>query len=258
MMHKENVRFVSELNFKSFISKYEPIKDLDQITEDWPKGKPVADYLVENLLVIELKTLRSDPEQKIVDHTKKVMDSIEGNLPVFYGKINFRKAARMLPNSEEAINKLDSLYFRQIEKIISKADKQIRSTVEVLEMDVRTHGVLIIINEDADYFQPETLVGYICRMLGKKDVNGQPRISNIHTVILMQDTYMVDSNSDYRVLPQHQINNSYLERTEISLKAEAALEDMNKNFAFFNGVSRVVENDPKELPKTRLIIKKQD
>lgn len=256
-MQYETPNFATEDNLKNFISYLNGVIDLDKIAKKFPETEKIADYLIENLLVIELKTLKSNPENKVIGFAQNEMDKInqaEG-FPVFYGKHNFRNIAQTLPDGEKLENKIDNLYFRQIEGVMKKANDQIKSTIVNLDMIPHSYGVLIIINEKADFYQPEVLAGYICRELLRINREGNPRYLNIHQVAFIQSSYKVNSNDGTTLIPCHFIKNSLLDDTELSQKAEDVMRFFWSEFARFVGVGNFHIENPTDLPTTDLIKK---
>lgn len=254
-MQYNSPNFATEKNFKQFVTNLKGVIDLDKIAGKFSDKEKVADYLIENLLIIELKTFKSNPRDKIRGYAQSEIDKInqaEG-FPVFYGQHNFRKAAQILPDGEKLTTKLDNLYFRQIEEVMRKANKQIKSTIDNFGMTSHTYGVLTIINEQADFYQPEVLAGYICRELLKTSIDGTPRYLNIHQVAFIQSSYKVNEDSDNVIIPCHFIINSLLEKTELSKKAEEVMKFFWSEFAMFVGVENFHIQNPTELPTTELI-----
>lgn len=237
-MNNRDTNFSNELNFKSFMSQYDVIEDLDLIVDKAPSGITIADYAIRNLLVIELKTLKEDPAQKIDEYLHQVME--RSDFPAIYGEFDFRKVIRLLPDSKKIITDIETKAFRQIEKVISKANKQIKSTIQYLNMDSQTYGTLIIINELADFFEPDVLVDYIKRKLVSRS-NGELRFPNIHQVILFQGTHKLKSSHyDGIKLPVYCIENGTLEVTEISVRADEFLAQMANDYSVFNGFNHQV------------------
>lgn len=240
-MHGKDINFSNELNFKSFMSKYDVIEDIDLIVDKAPSGVTIADYAIRNLLVIELKTLKEDPAQKIDEYLHQVME--RSDFPAIYGDFDFRKVISILPDSKKIITDIETKAFRQIEKVISKANKQIKSTIQYLNMDSQTYGTLIIINELADFFEPDVLVDYIKRKLVSRS-NGELRFSNIHQVILFQGTHKLKNSSyDGIVLPIYGIENGSLATTEISVTADRFLTKMLEAYSIFNKFNHQVSDN---------------
>ena len=241
LMNEADTNYSSEVQFKAFMSRYSQIEDLDALAELAPDGIKIADYTVRELLVIELKTLKEDPSQKMNEYFHKIMEIPD--FPAIYGEFDFRKAVSLLSDGEKIITQIETKAFRQIESIISKANKQIKSTIQYLNMDYRTYGTLIIINELADFFEPDVLVDYIKKKLVSR-TNGELRFSNIHQVILFQGTHKLkNSQNEGVVLPVYCIENGTLEVNEISIKADEFLAQMAKDYSIFNGFNHQAFDD---------------
>ena len=241
LMNEKETNYSSEIQFKAFMSRYNQIEDLDALAELAPDGIKIADYTIRDLLVIELKTLKTDPAQKMNEYCHKIME--RSDFPAIYGEFDFRKAVGLLPDGEKIMTQIETIAFRQIESIISKANKQIKSTIQYLNIDYRTYGTLIIINELADFFEPDVLVDYIKRKLVSR-TNGELRFSNIHQVILFQGTHKLKSSqNDGVMLPVYRIENDTLEVTEICVKADEFLAQMAKDYSVFNGFNHQVFDD---------------
>lgn len=254
-MQYQSPNFATEETFKQFVTSLKGVIDLDKIAEKFSDKEKMADYLIENLLVIELKTFKSNPRDKVIGYAQSEMDKInqaEG-FPILLGQHSFRKIAQTLLNGKEIINKFDNKYFRQIEGVMKNANKQINSTIENLNMTPHSYGVLIIINEQADLYQPEIVIGYICRELLRTTNEGKPRYSNIHQVALIQSSYKVNDDSKNVLIPCHFIKNSLLDGTELSQKAEDVMRFFWSEFARFVGVENLYIQNPRELPTTEFI-----
>ncbi|MCG9560394.1 hypothetical protein L1D28_01920 [Vibrio chagasii] len=214
------------------MAQYAPIEDLDDIEEKCPDGTKIADYVIRDVVVIELKTLKEDPTKKMENFFHEIMK--RPDFPAIYGELNFRRVVSLLPDGEKQIRKFETVAFRQIESIMSKANKQVISTIEHLKMDNQTAGTLIILNEFAEFFEPDVLVGYISKMLGTKSGNGL-RFSHINRVILIQDTHKIkDSNQSGIAIPIYNILNDNIAQNDITKQADMALNELIKSYSQFN------------------------
>jgi hypothetical protein len=134
-------------------------------------------------------------------------------------------------------------------------------------MDSHTYGTLIIINEFADFFEPDVLVGYISKILSAKS-NDKLRFSNIHQVILFQNTHKVkNENSQSSLIPIYGIINDNFDCTETGLKANEVLDTMIESYSHFNGfnhkeedsfetmidIEKLISNSKKELSGQEII-----
>ena len=232
-MTEKRIKFSSEESFKSFMAQYIPTADLDNIKDEFPNGVNIADYAINNIIVIELKTLKEDPTQKMENYFHEIMR--RPDFPAIYGEINFRRVVSLLPDGKDIIRKFETIAFRQIESIMSKANKQIISTIDHLKMDSQTSGALVIINELADFFEPDVLVDYISKRLGSKSDKGLLRFTHLNHVVLIQDTHKVkDSSQGGIVIPIYEIINDNISQNGISNKANIALSDIIKHYSEFN------------------------
>lgn len=233
--------FSTELNFKCFMSQYDAVEDIDDIVRKSPEGVAIADYVIRDLLVIELKTLKVNPTKKMNEYYQEVMS--RPDFPSVYGELDLRHVASLLPDGDAVIRNIENKAFRQIQSVISKANKQIKSTIQYLNMDSYTYGTLIIINEFADFFEPDVLVGYISKILSAKS-NDKLRFSNIHQVILFQNTHKVkNENSQSSLIPIYGIINDNLDCTKTSLKANEVLDTMIESYSHFNGFNHKEEDN---------------
>lgn len=257
--------FSTELNFKCFMSQYDAIEDVDDIVKKAPKGVLISDYVIRDLLVIELKTLKVNPAKKMNKYYQEIIS--RPDFPSVYGELDLRHVASLLPDGDAVIRNIENKAFRQIQSVISKANKQIKSTIQYLNMDSSTYGTLIIINEFADFFEPDVLVSYISKILGAKS-NDKLRFSNIHQVILFQNTHKIkNENSQSSLIPIYGIVNDNLDWTKTSLKANEVLDTMIESYSHFNGfnhreednfeamidIEKLISNSKKELNGQEII-----
>lgn len=231
-MFDNKLDFLNEESFKLFMSEYEPVEDLDKITDKFPEGAKIADYMIKDIVVIELKTLKSDPTEKMERFFHEIMT--RDDFPAIYGELNFRRVVSLLSDGNKVIRKFETVAFRQIESIMSKANKQVISTIENLKLNSKTAGTLIIINEYAEFFEPDVLVNYIMNMLNTKNSQQEFRFSNLHNVILFQNTHKVeDCNQNGISIPMYHIVNDNIEETDVSKKACIALGRLLESYSHF-------------------------
>ncbi|WAJ72205.1 hypothetical protein [Catenovulum adriaticum] len=255
-MAKEGMKFASEANFKSFMQQYGVFKDLDDITVQIPSGVQIADYVLRDVAVLELKTIKSDPGEKLESYFHEIMK--RPDFPGIYGELNFRKVVGLMDDGERLIRKFENKAFRQIESVVSKADKQVNSTIEYLSMSPDTAGVLVLINEAAEMLEPDILINYISGLLGAKS-GDTLRFKNIHRVILLQDTHMVakpNSVASGTDIPIYNIKNDNLELSMVEGLLNRVLEQLIGQYSKFNGFKHrlaseeffSIEKIMKELP----------
>lgn len=242
-MSRVKITFSTENNFKSCMAQYAPVVDLDNITSPLPTGAEIADYAIKDVVVIELKTLKENPKSKMEDHFHKIMQ--RHDFPLIFGELNFHKVVGLMPDGQELIRKFETIAFRQIESIISKANKQINSTILSLNMNTQTAGVLVIINEFANFFEPDVLVDYISHRLSSKNDEGLLRFSHINSVVLLQDTHRVSGTKiNGIVVPIYEIENDNIPKNGVTYKAKIALEDLFESFSLYNKFKHKKLEDP--------------
>jgi len=242
-MTNKKIAFSNEENFKSFMTQYEA-EDLDEIEEKLPDGTKIADYAIRDVVVIELKTLKDNPREKMEKDFHDLMK--RPDFPAIYGELNFRRVVSLLPDGDQIIRKFERKAFRLIESIMSNANKQIISTIEYLKMNPSTAGTLIIINELAEFFEPDVLVNYIADMLGTKSMKSpsELRFPHLHNVILMQDTHKVtNTNQSGTLIPVYHVVNDNLDDTEITQVAEKALSDIIEKYSHYNNCNYTIHNN---------------
>lgn len=245
-MKNNKITFLNEDNFKLFMAQYELAEDLDEIEDKFPDGTKIADYTIKDVVVIELKTLKDDPKEKMENYFHDVMK--RSDFPAIYGEIDFRKVVSLLPDGEHIIRKFEQKAFRQIESIMSTANKQVISTIKNLDMNSHTTGALIIINEFASFFEPDVLINYISDMLSTKKSRNEFRFSNLHNVILIQETHKVkDLNQTGVMIPIYNVVNDNLIETETTKIASQALQKLIQNFSNFNNFKHKTYNNDDEV-----------
>lgn len=240
-MTDKKIKISNEDNFKSFMGQYESVTDLDNIDKTLPNGTKIADYAISDVVVIELKTLKEDPTQKMENFFHEIMK--RPDFPAVFGLLDFRRVVSLLPDSEQIIKKFETVAFRQIESIMSKANKQIKSTIDHLKMNEKTAGALIIINELAYFFEPDVLIGYIGKRLISRNDKGLLRFSHLNHVVLFQDTHQVKHvTQNGAVIPIYDISNDKISQNEVSKKADIALSELIKNYSHFNKFNHMISD----------------
>lgn len=258
-MANESMKFASEANFKSFMQQYGIFEDLDDTTVQIPSGVQIADYVLRDVAVLELKTIKSDPVEKLESFFHEVME--RPDFPAIYGELNFRKVVGLMEDSEQLIRKFENKAFRQIESVVSKADKQVNSTIKYLSMIPDTAGVLVLINEAAEMLEPDILVDYITGLLGAKS-GDKLRFKNINRVILIQDTHMKAKSNSFvndTIVPIYDIQNENLELSIGEGPLNCALKHLIEQYSKFNSFKHKLASEEvvpiekiiKELPRQR-------
>jgi hypothetical protein len=173
------------------------IDDLD-LPSDFDKKKR-ADFLIKNRkVIIELKSLESDPEYKIHDELKNHQKRDE--YPLFYGELEIHKVLKHLPDGKKINKKIFYKIARSIENSFRKADKQIEATKKMFSCH-DSFGLLVLLNENIKVLSPEMIAHRVSQLLTKTDNDGQIHYRNITSVWFIPENYSLKTKKGYRLLP---------------------------------------------------------
>jgi len=246
-------RFSTEKNFQEFMKSYTTFEDLDNIKDDIPSGIKVADYAIRDLVVMELKTIRSDPKDKIVKFCNDI--ALRPDFPSVYGNYDFRKIVSLMDNEKEIIRKFELKAFRQIEEIVSKANKQIKSTIKHFSMNKNTSGILLLINESADMLEPDLLADYLCKLIISKSIGPEedetPRFKHIHRIILLQSSHKIANESKGQLssfIPIYTIENDIVDKPFAEGDLNNTVAQLIKKYSHFNGFNYAKNDDVNNAP----------
>lgn len=180
-----------EDRFNSFLRKTASSEEIDslKLSGEYQKSKK-ADYLLCNRrLIIELKTLKSDTSHKVSKEMEKHQD--RGDYPLFYGSQSLKQILSHLPDGVEINNRIYRNITRSIEDIVSKADKQIKSTRDTFNLN-DTVGLLVVLNESIEILTPEVVGRRLSELLCKKDPDNSFHYKNIQYVWLIAESHYCD------------------------------------------------------------------
>lgn len=218
--------------FKSFISQLpyaEVIDDLDLPSEFNEKKR--ADFLIENRkAIIELKSLESDPENKIHAELEKHRERDE--YPLFYGELEISKVLKHLPDGQQIQRGLFDKITRSIEKSFRQADKQIGATKEMLACP-NSFGFLVLLNQDISVLSPEVISNRVSQLLTKTNNDGNLRYKNITLVWIIIENFSLKTKEGVTILPSIVIDSLIgVDQTELT----RIIEMLTKNWAEFDNM----------------------
>lgn len=224
--------------FKAFLSQLpfaEAIDDL-KLPPEFDESKR-ADFLIENRkAIIELKSLESDPEHKI--HTELESHQERDEYPLFYGELELDKVLKHLPDGEQIQKKLFYKISRSIEQSFREADKQIRTTKDILNCP-DSIGLLVLLNEDISVLSPEILSYRVSQLLARTDDDGSTHYKSITSVWFILESFSLKTRKGDKLLPSIVIDGpGAAERPELT----NILNILQSNWAAFNGVPYVTAN----------------
>ena len=174
--------------FESFMSMIPSIEEIDKIElsgENLEYEK--ADYFgLGRKIIFEQKALESEQIQKIQNKIDEYQN--EDFFPLFYGERDINDILKYFPNQEKIKLKIYNLITKQIEGILSKANKQIPSTESIFNLGCST-GILVILNDSVNVLAPEVIAKRVSGRLGEKTKSGEYRFDRIQLVILISETH---------------------------------------------------------------------
>ncbi len=169
-----------EDRFYDFLSQLSGSENIDtMITEDILSHKKRADFLLGNRkIVLEIKTLKSDPEGKIQKQIKELEK--RDDYPMMYWSTPVHNILDHLPDGEAIKKKMFHSMTRSIQGAFESANQQIIQTKESLAIP-DAGGVLAILNEDIRILDPAAMCFCINNMFMKKK-DGRVRYPHVSFV----------------------------------------------------------------------------
>jgi len=224
--------------FKAFISQLPSAEVIDDLglAPEFDESKR-ADFLVENRkAIIEIKSLKSDPEHKIHNELEKHEERDE--YPLFYGKMELDKVLKHLPDGDEIQKKLFYKISRSIEQSFRDADKQIRATREILGCP-DSIGLLVLLNENISVLSPEVISYRVSQLLAKIDDDGSPHYKNITSAWFILENFSLKTRKGDKVFPSIVIDGpAAVNQPELT----RILNILQSKWAAFNGVPCITAN----------------
>lgn len=175
-----------------------------------PSGVKMADYLFfDRRAVVELKNFSVDPKEKILNYAKPLMESVD--FPLLYGEYNLATAITGMPGGKDQLNRIFSKATTMVEGVLRQAKKQIISSKKFLNLDPKTPGILLVLNENVDSIPASQLAERFSYWLRGGSEKNPSRFSEIDFVIFIQTTYRL-KNEAGKLLPAFIIYNDSTNR----------------------------------------------
>jgi len=213
----------------------EVIDELD-LPANFQKEKR-ADFLVERRkVIVEIKSLESDPEYKVQDEMAKHEGREEYSL--FYGELELSQILRHLPDGEQINRRLFYKISRSLENSFRKGDKQIGATKEILGC-ANAYGLLVFLNEELDILSPEVISYRVSELLTKKDGDGRLHYKHITSVWFILENYTVKLKQGAKLLPSIVVDGpNAVDHQDLSI----ILNELQLAWASFNNIPLVTGN----------------
>lgn len=174
-----------EERFKGFLNSRAKSQNLDEmdVPEEHQNLKR-ADYLLNGKIIVELKSLQSDPSHKIEKILEPHREREE--FPLDDGPL--KDILKKLPDGDAINTEIFFSVTKSVQQCFEKADKQIRDTKIIIDKPNAT-GVLALLNERISVLEPK-VIAYIARyMMDKKSKDGSYRYKNIHFVYFISEAH---------------------------------------------------------------------
>ncbi|MFZ1429987.1 MAG: hypothetical protein WBP58_05195 [Chitinophagaceae bacterium] len=196
-MSEDQAKATLEQRFLSFLNEYEYAENID-LLPNISKQSERADYLLfKRKAVVEVKSLLSD----VSEHIDSVLSEHKKRpeYPVFYGSMHIENILRKFPDRAAIRLKIIQRLTRSLEKSISKANRQLRSTKAALNLP-DAWGLIIILNESIGVLSPSLIVRTINEMMFKKS-GDDTRYQEISWALIVNESHVTTHQSGVMTQP---------------------------------------------------------
>ena len=139
------------------------------------------------LLVVEIKTLETDPKGRLENALSP--ERAKADWPAFFGIWPIESILKNVSNSEEIKTRLLDRLGRAIVSHVKKANDQLKSHAERVDRKNLVR-LLLLLNEDHPEYTPDVVAYTIQRELMRRDPNGKPRNEHLDAVIYFSDRHV--------------------------------------------------------------------
>lgn len=186
-MAEEQAKASLERRFLDFLSTYKNAEDIDRLY-DVSKQSERADFLLfQRKAVVEVKSLLSD----VSEHIDSVLSEHKKRpeYPVFYGSMHIENILKNFPDRAAIRLKIIQRLTRSLEKSISKANRQLRSTKAALNLP-DAWGLIVILNESIGVLSPSLIIRTINEMMFKKS-GDDTRYQEITWALIVNESHVI-------------------------------------------------------------------
>lgn len=147
---------------------------------------------LKGLVAIEIKSLETDPAERLVNALAPEMESAEW--PAFYGTWPIQSVLKNLPNGEDVQAKLLDRLGRTVVRVVKKASDQLaRHAARAQRRNLVR--LLFLLNEDHQEYDPSTITYVVQRELGRRVEDGSYRNAGIDAVVYLSDRHVATAGS---------------------------------------------------------------
>lgn len=261
-MGTEYKLFANEVNFKKYLASLSWVADLDSRYKVLPTQSKIADYYIEGIAVIELKTIKKDAREKIEKYVGIELNknAEKGEFPILYGEklISIDLYAAVCSEQSSFEKKVAQYYFRTIERLLRNANKQIESSLQQNDISSESCGVVIIIFEGDDYYDPNSIAGLVSAMMMSGGRGIESKIPYINSVVLLQESFKIaESNLGQTIIPSITIHNSAAPVKKTTEVMKSALSYLINSYSQYCGIFPIfIDNDDQRIDLGLTLIKK--
>lgn len=254
--------FANEVNFKKYLASLSWVEDLDSRYKGLPTQSKIADYYIEGIAVIELKTIKKDAREKIENYLDRELNenAEKGQFPILYGKklISMDLYAAMCSEQRSFEKKVAQYYFRKIEGLLRNANRQVKSSLQQNDISSESCGVVIIIFEGDDYYDPNTIAGLVSSMMMSEGSGIESKIPYIDSVVLLQESFEIaKSDLGQTIIPYITIHNSAAPVKKTTERMKSALSYLINRYSQYCGISPIfIDKDDQHIDLGLTSIKK--
>ena len=148
----------------SIIPSIEMIDDIELSKEDIKNKK--ADYFgLGRKIIFEQKVFETEQIEKIQNKIDQHRE--EDYFPLFYGQRDINDILKYFPDKEKFRLEIYNLITKQIEGVLSNANKQIPSTEKTFNLE-KSVGVVVLLNDTVNVLAPEVIAKRVSGRLGEE------------------------------------------------------------------------------------------
>lgn len=220
-----------EERFFDFLGQLDGSESIDDCISTHELGKSKrADYLLRNRdIVVEVKTLKHDPEYKIEERLKLHRNRPE--FPVFYWPSELSEILPYLSDGEEIRRNIFDAITNAIQKAVRNADDQIAETKKTLGIS-NACGVLVLLNEAIGILSPEIVTIKANQLILQKR-GGDFRFKEIAYIWIISEGHLLQCKDGPQTLPLVLLEGPYAD----NFKEEGAyLDSLQRRWSAFAGL----------------------
>lgn len=214
--------------FHRFLRELDHSENLDE--DSSIQGKK-ADFLVfDRKLIVEIKTLESDPSPKV----DKIVEALRKRpeFPVFFGSREVGKVLGHFPDAEQIRQEIVDRATKQIIGALETADDQIAATREHFRLR-RAEGVVYVLNDKIPLLDPNHVASAVARVLRKRK-DRRFRYRNIAYVVAISEMHSLEGGLYEENLPIIEMKGPSSRRFS---KAGKLVSQLSRDWSEFTGAS---------------------